>query len=85
MTGKLKTKGNMMLATKLGGVLGVRPAFPPEVLLLTAARDRRVPSPKRSSDLGEAGYAACMRHVCIHITTEARKLYDVRYGRRGKA
>jgi putative sterol carrier protein len=23
MTGKLKTKGNMMLATKLGGVLGV--------------------------------------------------------------
>jgi hypothetical protein len=37
MTGKLKTKGNMMLATKLGGVLGVRPACPLEVLLLTAA------------------------------------------------
>lgn len=27
MTGKLKTKGNMMLATKLGGVLGVRSSF----------------------------------------------------------
>jgi putative sterol carrier protein len=25
MTGKLKTKGNMMLATKLGAVLGVSP------------------------------------------------------------
>lgn len=33
MTGKLKTKGNMMFATKLDGVLKVRFEFPRRVTL----------------------------------------------------
>ena len=67
MTGKLKTKGNMMFATKLDGVLKVRQTFlsPQYVQLFTWNRSNRQPRHKRSCRSSRSTHA--VQDTMFHI------------------